>query len=90
MLVSDADTPFAAVRKPLSHGKRYLIVYVENAGEALNDLHGWKGSLLAAKRSFRPRDCQRQAYAHDHGGLGGVRVGSDPGTRQDWARGSQG
>jgi hypothetical protein len=42
VFVSDTDKPFGAVRQAPSHGKRELIVYVENAGDFTIALHAVK------------------------------------------------
>jgi len=69
VFVSDADKPFGAVRQVSPHGRKELVVYVENAGDftvalsAVKAVHSQK--VIVDCDKLDPRLRKAIGHAHD-------------------------
>ena len=71
VFVSDADKAFGAVRQISPHGRRELVVYVENAGDfaisldAIKAVHAQKVIVDVDKLNARLRNAIGRAHASE-------------------------
>jgi len=75
VFVSDKDKPFGAVRQVAPHGRREMVVYVENAGDfavalgAVKAVHAQKVIVDPSKLDQRLRKAIGHAHDSEDGRL---------------------